>query len=115
MNYLRKSLQEASEFHAILFIDHGIYPDAKKQAPSLSLEIKQIIGNLEQLSTEERKTSLMVTSEVFSWKIKEEIDCMGCSTRLQEYLQDLFNISKKRGEGINFDGFVISSDSSIGK
>ena len=85
-----------------------------KIVPTLSTEIKKTISNLEQLSTEERKTSLMITSEVFSWKLREEIDCMGCSTRLQEYLQDLFSISKKRGESINFDGFVISSDATIG-
>lgn len=80
---------------------------------SLAPETKKLISDLEQLTLDERRAGLMLGPEAFSWKVKEEIDCMGCSSRLQCYAKELAEISQSKGKSLNFDGLLILPDARI--
>lgn len=78
-------------------------------------ETQKLINDLEQLSLDERKTALLLSHETLFWKIKEEIDCMGCSSRLQSYVKELAEVAQNKGKSLNFDGFLVLPNAEISK
>jgi len=70
---------------------------------------------LEQLTTEERMTAMIVDQDRFSIKIQQEIDCVGCVSSLHTYLNELSEIAKKKnGSVLYFEGLTVYGDKRIG-
>ena len=76
-------------------------------------EVKELITSLEQLSFEERKKALFMNPEVLIWKIRDEIDCMGCSSSLQSYIKDLAVEVANKGKSLNLEGLLVLPNAEI--
>eukprot|EP01016_Furgasonia_blochmanni_P001540 TRINITY_DN1059_c0_g2_i4.p1 TRINITY_DN1059_c0_g2~~TRINITY_DN1059_c0_g2_i4.p1 ORF type:complete len:796 (-),score=170.43 TRINITY_DN1059_c0_g2_i4:456-2843(-) len=82
---------------------------------TLSAESRKIVKDLEQLTLEERREAFVVDEEKFGDLARREVDCVGCLNRLIEYFNELINLARKRGKGINFEGgFVVTPDRLVG-
>jgi len=78
-------------------------------------EAKRLFQDLEQLTTEERMSAMIVDQDRFSMKIQQEIDCVGCVSSLHTYLNELSEIaSKKSGSVLYFEGLTVYGDKRIG-
>ena len=56
---------------------------------------------------------MIINEDNFIDRVKQEIDCVGCSLRLQSYLRELAEMAKSKGKILNFEGFLIFPEAKI--
>ena len=65
------------------------------------------------MTFDEKINAMIINEDSFIDQVKQEIDCVGCSLRLQNYLHELAEMAKSKGKILNFEGFLILPDAKI--